>query len=76
MPGQAQRIGVAVQELLIPPPHQPILGLQAGQHDPGHHRRGGSLGQQVTETGLTTRFQGRDYRLTDVHGNVLQAILT
>ncbi len=26
-------------------------------------------------TRLTTRFQGRDYRLTDVHGNVVQQIL-
>jgi hypothetical protein len=24
---------------------------------------------------LTHRFQGRDYRLTDVHGNVVQALL-
>ncbi|MDB5337994.1 MAG: hypothetical protein JWN70_3613 [Planctomycetaceae bacterium] len=27
-------------------------------------------------TRLTTRFQGRDYRLTDVHGNVVKQILT
>lgn len=27
-------------------------------------------------TRLTYRFQGRDYRLTDVHGNVIQSILT
>ncbi|HUR52759.1 MAG TPA: DUF1501 domain-containing protein [Gemmataceae bacterium] len=27
-------------------------------------------------TKLTTRFQGRDYRLTDVHGNVVKAILS
>jgi uncharacterized protein (DUF1501 family) len=26
-------------------------------------------------TRLTFRFQGRDYRLTDVHGNVVQGIL-
>ena len=26
-------------------------------------------------TKLTYRFQGRDYRLTDVHGNVVQALL-
>jgi uncharacterized protein (DUF1501 family) len=26
-------------------------------------------------TQLTFRFQGRDYRLTDVHGNVLHSIL-
>ena len=26
-------------------------------------------------TRLTTRFQGRDYRLTDVHGNVVKQIL-
>ncbi|HIA19715.1 MAG TPA: DUF1501 domain-containing protein, partial [Planctomycetaceae bacterium] len=25
---------------------------------------------------LTYRFQGRDYRLTDVHGNVVHDILT
>jgi hypothetical protein len=25
---------------------------------------------------LTFRFQGRDYRLTDVHGNVIQPILS
>ncbi len=24
---------------------------------------------------LTYRFQGRDYRLTDVHGNVVEALL-
>ncbi|MEO2024503.1 MAG: DUF1501 domain-containing protein, partial [Fuerstiella sp.] len=24
---------------------------------------------------LTYRFQGRDYRLTDVHGNVVQDVL-
>jgi hypothetical protein len=27
-------------------------------------------------TKLTYRFQGRDFRLTDVHGNVVQAILS
>ena len=26
-------------------------------------------------TRLTFRFQGRDYRLTDVHGNVVQGLL-
>jgi arylsulfatase A-like enzyme len=26
-------------------------------------------------TRLTFRFQGRDYRLTDVHGNIVQQIL-
>jgi hypothetical protein len=26
-------------------------------------------------TRLTFRFQGRDYRLTDVHGNLVQPIL-
>jgi hypothetical protein len=26
-------------------------------------------------TRLTFRFQGRDYRLTDVHGNVLKGLL-
>jgi hypothetical protein len=26
-------------------------------------------------TKLTYRFQGRDYRLTDVHGNVVNGIL-
>ena len=26
-------------------------------------------------TKLTFRFQGRDYRLTDVHGNVVQSVL-
>jgi hypothetical protein len=26
-------------------------------------------------TKLTYRFQGRDYRLTDVHGNVLRPLL-
>ena len=26
-------------------------------------------------TRLTFRFQGRDYRLTDVHGNLIQGIL-
>jgi hypothetical protein len=25
---------------------------------------------------LTFRFQGRDYRLTDVHGNVIQPIVS
>jgi hypothetical protein len=25
---------------------------------------------------LTYRFQGRDYRLTDVHGEVVKAVLT
>jgi arylsulfatase A-like enzyme len=25
---------------------------------------------------LTYRFQGRDFRLTDVHGNVVKAIVT
>ncbi|HEY0456951.1 MAG TPA: DUF1501 domain-containing protein, partial [Verrucomicrobiae bacterium] len=25
---------------------------------------------------LTYRFQGRDYRLTDIHGNVVKDILT
>jgi arylsulfatase A-like enzyme len=24
---------------------------------------------------LTYRFQGRDYRLTDIHGNIIQGIL-
>jgi hypothetical protein len=24
---------------------------------------------------LTTKFQGREYRLTDVHGNVVKALL-
>jgi hypothetical protein len=27
-------------------------------------------------TRLTYRFQGRDYRLTDVHGEVVQAIVS
>ena len=27
-------------------------------------------------TKLTHRFQGRDYRLTDVHGKVVKGILT
>jgi len=26
-------------------------------------------------TRLTTRFQGRDYRLTDVHGHVVKEVL-
>jgi hypothetical protein len=26
-------------------------------------------------TRLTYRFQGRDYRLTDIHGNLVQGIL-
>jgi hypothetical protein len=29
----------------------------------------------VDHTRLTFRFQGRDYRLTDVHGRVVQEIL-
>lgn len=29
----------------------------------------------IDHTKLTYRFQGRDYRLTDVHGNVVQALL-
>jgi hypothetical protein len=30
----------------------------------------------IDHTQLTYRFGGRDYRLTDVHGNVMQAVLT
>ncbi|MEQ1825298.1 MAG: DUF1501 domain-containing protein [Pirellula sp.] len=30
----------------------------------------------LDHTRLTYRFQGRDYRLTDVHGNVVQSLLT
>jgi hypothetical protein len=29
----------------------------------------------VEHTRLTYKFQGRDFRLTDVHGNVVQKIL-
>jgi hypothetical protein len=29
----------------------------------------------IDHTQLTHRFQGRDYRLTDVHGNVVQGII-
>jgi len=29
----------------------------------------------IDHTKLTYRFQGRDYRLTDVHGEVVQGIL-
>ena len=29
----------------------------------------------LDHTRLTTRFQGRDFRLTDVHGNVVKEIL-
>ena len=29
----------------------------------------------IDHTRLTFRYQGRQYRLTDVHGNVVQAIL-
>ncbi len=29
----------------------------------------------LEHTRLTFRFQGRDYRLTDVHGNVIEDIL-
>jgi hypothetical protein len=29
----------------------------------------------IEHTGLTYRFQGRDYRLTDVHGNVVKGLL-
>jgi hypothetical protein len=29
----------------------------------------------IDHTKLTYRFQGRDYRLTDVHGNVVKGIL-
>jgi len=29
----------------------------------------------LDHTKLTYRFQGRDYRLTDVHGNVVKDIL-
>jgi hypothetical protein len=30
----------------------------------------------VDHTRLTYRFQGRDFRLTDVHGNVVRSILS
>jgi hypothetical protein len=30
----------------------------------------------LEHTRLTYRFQGRDFRLTDVHGNVVKEILT
>jgi hypothetical protein len=30
----------------------------------------------LDHTKLTVRFQGRDYRLTDVHGNVVKDILS
>ncbi len=30
----------------------------------------------LDHTRLTYRHSGRDYRLTDVHGNVIQALLT
>jgi len=30
----------------------------------------------LDHTKLTFRFQGRDYRLTDVHGNVVKDILS
>ena len=30
----------------------------------------------IDHTKLTYRFQGRDYRLTDVHGHVVKAVLT
>jgi Protein of unknown function (DUF1501) len=29
----------------------------------------------LEHTRLTYRFQGRDYRLTDVHGNVVEALI-
>jgi hypothetical protein len=29
----------------------------------------------IDHTRLTVRHQGRDYRLTDVHGNVIQAAI-
>jgi hypothetical protein len=29
----------------------------------------------LEHTQLTYRFQGRDYRLTDVHGNVVREVL-
>ena len=29
----------------------------------------------IDHTKLTYRFQGRDFRLTDVHGNVVKSIL-
>ena len=29
----------------------------------------------LDHTTLTYRFQGRDFRLTDVHGNVVKAVL-
>jgi hypothetical protein len=29
----------------------------------------------LDHTRLTYRFQGRDYRLTDVHGNLVEGIL-
>ena len=29
----------------------------------------------IDHTRLTHRFQGRDYRLTDVHGNIVQGII-
>ena len=30
----------------------------------------------IDHTKLTYRFQGRDFRLTDVHGNVVKDVLT
>jgi hypothetical protein len=30
----------------------------------------------IEHTKLTYRFQGRDYRLTDVHGEVVKAVLS
>jgi hypothetical protein len=30
----------------------------------------------VDHTKLTYRFAGRDYRLTDVHGNVVKSVIT
>ena len=29
----------------------------------------------IDHTKLTFRFQGRDFRLTDVHGNIVQKLL-
>ena len=29
----------------------------------------------IDHTKLTFRFQGRDFRLTDIHGNVMQSLL-
>ena len=52
--------------------HRPRPGVEVydlQRHDPAPARRS-------TTPGLTYSFQGRDFRLTDVHGRVVRAVLS